>query len=184
MARIKALIEKSGEEIESILSDYRLGQLRSVKQLPGGQINTNYRLSTVTGEFLLRLSPRGRLQEEIEFEVSVLSHLAEKGVPVPTPVRRRDGTIIGSSDGSCLVLLEFLPGRTLGLDELTAETARQAGRLFGLMQGALSDCRPSGSKQDGDHPLTAELVQGLLAKVQDRGVLDLIRRTWIETESR
>ncbi len=57
--------------------------------------NTNYRLDTAAGRFVLRLSGRrSRPAAGIPYEIELLRHLDSRGIPVAVPVPTREGDFV------------------------------------------------------------------------------------------
>lgn len=85
----------------------------TVAEFKGGQSNPTYRLTSATGEYVLRRKPPGRLLKSahaVEREYRVLTALAQSEVPVPkTFCLCEDEAVIGS----VFYVMEFLDGRVI-----------------------------------------------------------------------
>ncbi|EKX67496.1 homoserine kinase [Streptomyces ipomoeae] len=187
MSRINEFKVLEPDTVHAIAAEYGIGEVEEIERCGEGIINSNYRLQTADGDFLLRVCPPDRVAEELTFELSVLRHLADGGFPTQRPLRRADGSLTGTVDGHPYMVLTFLPGRTLTEEELSVPIAGQAGRLFAQMQNLLDSWVPEGAKPDADHPLIAELagvVDQRLAELGESGRADrdLVRTTWEQTE--
>src|ERR1044072_5591660 len=80
----------SAEEADALLARYALGAAERLEGIPQGVEDTNYFLTTTTGEYVLTLFehiPR----EDLPFYVGLMDHLAHHGVRCPAPMRRDDG---------------------------------------------------------------------------------------------
>src|SRR5215813_331047 len=83
-----------------IQAAYAIGAVRSCVLLQHN-LNDTYVVDAVAGRYVLRVSQAERAtggtsaswrsHEDLLFEVEVLQYLSRKGVPVATPVVRRDG---------------------------------------------------------------------------------------------
>ena len=84
----------------------------TVEQFKGGQSNPTYLIETVTGRFVLRRKPPGKLLKSahaVDREYRVLSALSDTDVPTPrTHLLCVDEAVIGTA----FYVMEFVPGRT------------------------------------------------------------------------
>jgi len=62
----------------------QLGELRELRGIQGGIENTNYFLTTSSGEYVLTLFERLDF-EQLPFYLHLMKHLAQHGIPVPDP---------------------------------------------------------------------------------------------------
>jgi homoserine kinase type II len=119
--------EVSFEEAAAFLQRLDLGSLRTMAACHGGIENTNYFVSTDSGEYVLTLFER-LAWEELPFYLHLMQHLASRGVPVPRPAPDDDGRI--------LHLLKDKPaavvGRLCGKSELTPD-AHQCGAVAEML---------------------------------------------------
>ena len=102
----------------------------SCRRLPSGFANSNYRLETSSGVFLLR-HRTDQDRPEVLFELDVLDWLHTHHFPAPDALRFQGGQrwIAGPGD-SHLVLLEWLEGEEPELkDETVTTIARALGDL-------------------------------------------------------
>ena len=85
--------EISFEEAAAFLQRLGLGRLRAMDGCHGGIENTNYFVSTDSGEYVLTLFER-LAWEELPFYLHLMQHLASRGVPVPRPAPDAEGRIL------------------------------------------------------------------------------------------
>ena len=117
----------SSADADALLARYTLGALESLEGIAQGVENTNYFLTTTTGEYVLTLFehiPR----EDLPFYVGLMDHLARHEVRCPLPMRMTDGGMIAEVNGKPACIVTKLPGapRT----KPTAADARAAGHLL------------------------------------------------------
>tara|TARA_R110002096_G_scaffold77896_6_gene183268 strand:- start:35845 stop:36828 length:984 start_codon:yes stop_codon:yes gene_type:complete len=62
----------------------------SVKPIAAGTTNSNYRVETANARYFLRVN-EGKSEHEVQFEVSVLTHLVAAGVPTLLPLATASG---------------------------------------------------------------------------------------------
>ena len=76
----------SDEQAAALLEHYTLGALEKLEGIAQGIENTNYFLTTTTGDYVLTLFehiPR----EDLPFYVGLMDHLAHHGVTCPARTR-------------------------------------------------------------------------------------------------
>src|SRR5690242_18880546 len=66
-------------------------EIASVKGIPAGSVNSNYRLTTADGTALFARVYEEQDRVGAESESRLLDHLARNGVATPRPLPRRDG---------------------------------------------------------------------------------------------
>lgn len=99
----------SDDDARALLEHYTLGELESLEGIAQGVENTNYFLTTTTGEYVLTLFehiPRA----DLPFYVGLMDHLAHHDVVCPAPMRRDDGEMLGEVNGKPAVVVTKLPG--------------------------------------------------------------------------
>ena len=77
--------------LKKILKDYDLGKIKKIQPLATSG-NITFLITTETGNFVLRLCPKGarwRSKEEILAELELIDYLLKNGFPAPRPVNKR-----------------------------------------------------------------------------------------------
>ena len=81
-----AVFTEVGIDEAAALADHlELGALTALTGIEGGIENTNYFLSTETGDYVLTLFER-LSAEQLPYYLRLMKHLAGRGIPVPEPV--------------------------------------------------------------------------------------------------
>ncbi len=114
-------------EARALLEHYTLGELEKLEGIAQGVENTNYFLTTTTGEYVLTLFehiPR----EDLPFYVGLMDHLAGHGIVCPAPMRRDDGELLSQVAGKPAVIVSRLPGAPI--TSPTARDCEAAGRIL------------------------------------------------------
>lgn len=127
----------SAQEFEQLLARYDAGGLVSFEGILEGIENTNYRLETSRGRYILTLYEKRVDEADLPFFVALLDHLSVRGVPVPRILADRCCTHIQRVAARPACLIEFLPGQ--GVATPTPAKARSAGAALGRMHTALHD---------------------------------------------
>ncbi len=127
----------SAEALAGFLARYDVGTLDSLKGIAEGVENSNYLVDTTRGRFILTLYEKRVDAGDLPFFLTLLDHLADRGLPVPRAIRDREGRQIQTLCGRPACLIEFLHG--VSLSHPTPPQAQAAGEALGRMHGALAD---------------------------------------------
>lgn len=123
-------------QARSLLASFTLGDLVCLRGISSGIENTNYFLSTTTGEYVMTLFERLTL-DQLPFYIDLMSHLAEHDVPVPHPQVSRDGQRITQLNGKPCTIVTRLPGQCQMAPQ--AEHVKQVGATLARMHVAGRD---------------------------------------------
>jgi len=99
----------SDDDARALLDRYTLGELEGLEGIAQGIENTNYFLTTTTGQYVLTLFehiPRA----DLPFYVGLMDHLARNGITCPAPLVRDDGQMLGEVNGKPAAVVTRLPG--------------------------------------------------------------------------
>lgn len=106
----------SEDQVREFLQTYDIGQLVTLQGIAEGIDNSNYRLQTTQGVFILTLY-ENRMKygvrptiEDVSFFLGLMAHLAGKGLSCPVPVKARDGAALRHLAGRPAAIVTFLPG--------------------------------------------------------------------------
>jgi homoserine kinase type II len=124
----------------ALLSRYDAGTLLSAKGIAEGVQNSNFLVDTTAGRFILTLYEERVEAADLPFFLSLLDHLADRGLPVPRAIRDRAGAQLQSVAGRPACLIEFLSG--VSVTHPTVAQTRAAGRALGALHAALTDFVP------------------------------------------
>ena len=102
--------EIADEELRVFAGEYDIGSVVACKGIAEGIENSNFLLVTDRGPFILTLYERRVRTVDLPFFLSLMEHLAARGIPCPTPVRGRDGRALRSLAGRCAAIVTFLVG--------------------------------------------------------------------------
>jgi homoserine kinase type II len=123
----------SNAEANALLEHYTLGGLEKLEGIAQGVENTNYFLTTTTGEYVLTLFehiPRA----DLPFYAGLMAHLARNEINCPVPMARDDGELLSEVNGKPALIVSRLPGKpSTAHDEAVC---RHAGRLLGAIHVA------------------------------------------------
>ncbi|MGZ5104290.1 MAG: homoserine kinase [Usitatibacter sp.] len=126
----------STAEARALLQHYTLGEVERLEGIAQGVENTNYFLTTTTGEYVLTLFehiPR----EDLPFYVGLMDHLAHRGIACPAPMRRDDGGMLAEVNGKPACIVTKLPGAPEPRPD--AHLCRRAGEILARIHVAAVD---------------------------------------------
>jgi len=151
-------------QLKSLLnSHYNLGQILHLKKIDRGQVNVSFEVKAVRrgreSRYLLRQYRLGIEKAEIEFEHSIIRHVAKKqSLPIPGLIATCSGdSFVETPAGEGVVgqqffaVLEFLPGKTAHDWDRPDCTENEIGSAAGLLaryHGAVSDLVPTGCRKE------------------------------------
>jgi homoserine kinase type II len=174
-------------DLAGLLDAYDLGELRALVPIEEGVENSNYRLETALGRFILTIYEKRVAPADLPFFLGLMQHLAEHGLPCPLPVRARDGTTLRTLAGKPAAIVTFLDGRSArrltpghcgGLGEALA-ALHLAGRGFHLRRPNALDLAGWRRLQEGCRGKADRVAPGLEAEI-DRE-LEALGTAWPTT---
>ena len=161
------------DEAKAFLAGYDLGEVVELTPIAEGVENTNYRLETENGRFVLTLF-EGRTDEaSLPFCLGLTAHLAARGFPCPTPIEDRSGAWLGRLNGRAAAVIEWKTGAWLRSPS-EAEQAAAGAVLARLHQTA------AGFEVQRENPVGPTMWRRLAdrcaagASGQDRALLDQV----------
>lgn len=128
-------------DLAAFLKEYDFGAAVAFKGVTEGVENTNYLLDAEKGRFILTLYEKRVDEKDLPFFLSLMRHLAAKGLPAAAPVAGRDGESLRRLCGRPAALIHFLPGVWHGRPE--AQDCAALGRMLARMHLAVADFRPA-----------------------------------------
>lgn len=110
----------------------------TVSQFQGGQSNPTYRLTSPSGDYVLRRKPPGKLlpsAHAVDREYRIITALARTTVPVPrTYALCEDGAVIGTA----FFIMEWVSGRVMADPLLPGVSPGDRGRIYDSMNEVLA----------------------------------------------
>lgn len=121
------------EQLRHWLRDYPVGELRDLQGIAAGITNTNYFVTTASGRYVLTLFEKNAA-EDLPYFLDLMTHLAERGVPCPRPIRNQDAASLAMLNGKPAALVSCLPGRDI--EQPTLAQCAEVGRVLAQMHVA------------------------------------------------
>lgn len=124
-----ALFTRLGhDELAGIAHAFELGDVRDVRPIAAGTINSNFAVDTARGAWFVRIN-EGKSEADVAWEAQLVAALAAGGVATPPPVVARDGrpyAPLGSA-GKWVSVFAWCAGHHLGPGEVTPALAAAFG---------------------------------------------------------
>lgn len=124
------------EDAARLMQRLGLGTLGELRGIASGIENTNYYASTETGQWVLTLFER-LSAEQLPYYLSLMRHLARRGVLVPAPQADAGDRLLHEVAGKPAAVVTRLPGSHRMAPG--ADHARQVGAMLGRMHRAQED---------------------------------------------
>lgn len=165
-------------EAEPFISRYGLGALHALTPIAEGVENTNYRIDTDGGRFVLTLFEGRTDAASLPFCLGLTEQAADRGLPCARPIRDETGQTVGILNDRPAAILEWLPGAWKRAPSV--ENQHAAGALLARLHLAGRDFA-----LERPNPVGPEARRALFARCETRAEgadLALLRRMapWVE----
>jgi len=100
----------SEKSLKEFLQKYDKGQLVNYKGIQEGIENTNYRIETEKGKFILTVYEKRVDEKDLPFFMSVMKNLYDSNFPSPQPIINNNGNYITEIFGKKAAMVSFLEG--------------------------------------------------------------------------
>ncbi|GGI55413.1 homoserine kinase [Oxalicibacterium solurbis] len=97
------------DELSQWITQFDLGRARTIRGISSGIENTNFFITTDSGEYVLTVFEKLTF-EQLPFYLNLMRHLADRGILVPAPIPNRDGAIINTLHGKPASIVTKLHG--------------------------------------------------------------------------
>jgi homoserine kinase type II len=125
------------EEVGAFVADYDIGSVIACKGIAEGIENSNFLLVTTQATYILTLYEKRVRSEDLPFFIGLMEHLADRGIPCPTPVHARDGHALRVLASRKAAIVTFLRG--LWPRRPTADNCRDVGESLAQLHLASAD---------------------------------------------
>ncbi|MDQ7969924.1 MAG: homoserine kinase [Oxalicibacterium faecigallinarum] len=99
------------DDLSQWISQFDLGKAHAIKGISSGIENTNFFITTDSGEYVLTVFEKLTF-EQLPFYLNLMRHLAERGVSVPAPIANHEGSIINALHGKPASIVTKLVGES------------------------------------------------------------------------
>ena len=97
-------------ELAVFLTDYDIGEATHFSGIIQGVENSNYRLTTTAGDYILTLYEKRVNRADLPFFIGLMSHMVAAGITCPEPIADRGGNILKELNGKAAAIVTFLSG--------------------------------------------------------------------------
>ena len=163
------------EDLEAFLAGYDLGSVTSFKGIAEGVENTNYLLRTDRAAYILTLYEKRVNRDELPFFLNLMSHLSDRGIDCPVPIKDQSGNELNELCGRPAALVSFLDGGSV--TRPSPAHCAEVGAGLARMHNAVVDFdgyRPNALAHEGWRELASKclstadnLESGLAAMIED-----------------
>lgn len=148
-------------ELKDFLNHYNLGDLIQYNGINAGIENTNYFVTTSSGEFVLTLFEQ-LTAEELPYFLKLMAYLAEHNIPSAHPIADNNGEYLRQLKGKPAALVERLSGKEVKQPNIIQ--CQEIGKALANLHLISPDFPDYRSNQRGPHwwRITAERVLPLM----------------------
>jgi len=100
----------AADELADFLTQYDIGELLSYKGIAEGVENSNFLVHTSKGAYILTLYEKRVAAGDLPYFLTLMAHLAERGVSCPQPAKNRKGEVYSNLAGRPAAIINFLEG--------------------------------------------------------------------------
>ncbi len=101
----------SPDELTDIVSHYAIGNTLLLDNIPGGFGNSNFKLTTTEGTYLLKICDEKNLTE-LRIQIEMLEHLQQHSYPTVYPISQKSGDVLHVTPDYNVMIYPFLEGKT------------------------------------------------------------------------
>ena len=123
--------------LAAFLQRYDVGTAVSCKGIAEGVENSNYLVETTRGRFILTLYEKRVEVADLPYFLALMTHCADRGLPVPRPIADRAGAVLQTLAGRPACLIEFVPG--VSVTTPSPADAHVAAAALGRFHSATAD---------------------------------------------
>ncbi len=119
------------DTLKTALAKFDLGALVAFEGIAEGVENTNYRLTTDKGSYVLTLIEKRADPEELPFYTGFMEHLRQRGIPTAAVLQDKEGRGIFTLNGKPALITKFLDGAWPR--EIYVHHCQQVGEMLAAM---------------------------------------------------
>lgn len=100
------------DEVAQWLQSFNVGNLTNLKGIAAGITNTNYFVVTDKNRYVLTVFEKNT-SDELPYFVDLMAHLAQHGVPCPSPIADNNGICLHKLHGKPVLMVSCLVGKDI-----------------------------------------------------------------------
>jgi homoserine kinase type II len=121
----------SKENVEEILSNYSIGQIKEFKGIEDGIENTNYFLLVDRKKYILTIYEKRVKSKDLPFFSDLMTGLDKENFSCPVPIKNKNNKTISVYKNKSLMIVSFLEGKAKKV--LNPNNCRSLGREVARM---------------------------------------------------
>ena len=129
------------QDLNEFLHAYDIGDAISFSGITEGVENSNYRLTTTKGQFILTLYEKRVNINDLPFFVDLMTHISSRGITCPDPIADKNGDVLKQLNGRAAAIFSFLSGTSNNTPP--PQRCYSAGRVLAEMHIAATDAKIS-----------------------------------------
>jgi homoserine kinase type II len=129
----------SDDALAALLAGYDIGDPVALKPIAEGVENSNYRLETTTGRYILTIYEKRVDPADLPFFLGLMDHLAARAIACPVPIHDREGRSLQALCGKPAAIVSFLDGHSPR--RIDAARCRSLGATLAALHAAVVDFR-------------------------------------------
>jgi len=102
----------SDDALRALLARYEIGEPLALHPIAEGVENSNFRLETSAGSFILTIYEKRVDPADLPFFLDLMDHLAAEAIACPVPIHDRTGQSLQTLCGKPAAIVSFLQGRS------------------------------------------------------------------------
>lgn len=123
-------------QLNEFLDHYDAGALKSFQGIEQGVENSNYRVETDKGPYILTLYEKRTDPSDLPFFFAFTDHLNKNKIACPRVIRDKDGGMMRALGSRPAALISFLEGKDLGSKTISAGHCGEIGIILAKMHKA------------------------------------------------
>lgn len=127
----------SDAALAELLQRYEIGEPIALKPIAEGVENSNFRLETTTGRYILTIYEKRVDRDDLPFFLALMDHLAARDIACPVPIHDRIGASLQQLMGKPAAIVSFLDGRSP--KRIDAARCRALGQTLAELHEAVAD---------------------------------------------
>jgi homoserine kinase type II len=158
----------SGRQIREYLKGYSIGTPEALVAIKKGVENSNYILETTNEKYILTLFEKRVNEKDIPFYLGLMNHLADHKVPCPRPIKKTDGSFVGTLAGKKSTIVSFLDGHQS--QDISWMQCKSAGKMLAKIHhkaSVFNETKPNNFGISSFRSLYSKVNEGL-NKIQGR----------------
>ena len=129
----------SDDALEGLLARYDIGGRVALRPIAEGVENSNFRLETTTGRYILTIYEKRVDPADLPFFLGLMDHLASRAIACPVPIHDRHGQSLQTLCGKPAAIVSFLDGHSPR--RIDAARCRALGAALAALHAAVQDFR-------------------------------------------